>query len=131
MNPAGIIKKYYAFSPKARDILLGHSEAVARKALHIARNLSHLRPDFQFIEEAALLHDIGILRTDAPILGCHGRKPYVCHGHIGREILEAEGLPRHALAAERHVGVQGDGTGESGGEDRLLRGQVFLQGGRP
>jgi uncharacterized protein len=30
--------------------------------------------------------------------------PYICHGIIGREILEAEGLPRHALVCEHHTG---------------------------
>jgi uncharacterized protein len=105
MDPAEIIRKYYASRPAARDILLGHGEAVAGMALRIGRNLSHLGPDLRFIEEAALLHDIGILHTDAPMLGCHGPKPYICHGHLGGEILEAEGWPLHALAAERHVGM--------------------------
>jgi uncharacterized protein len=62
-------------------------------------------PDLRFIAEAALLHDIGIYRTDAARIGCHGREPYVRHGVIGRQILESHGLPRHALVCERHVGV--------------------------
>jgi uncharacterized protein len=41
--------------------------------------------------------------TDAPNIGCHGDKPYVCHGYLGRELLEKEGLPLHALVCERHV----------------------------
>jgi uncharacterized protein len=105
MDPAEIIRKYYASAPAARDILLSHGEAVAEKALEIGRSLSHLELDLRFLEEAAFLHDIGILHTDATMLCCHGWKPYICHGHLGREILEAEGLPRHALAAERHVGM--------------------------
>jgi uncharacterized protein len=30
---------------------------------------------------------------------------YICHGFLGRELLEKEGLPKHALVCERHVGV--------------------------
>ncbi len=33
-----------------------------------------------------------------------GTLPYICHGVEGRKILDAEGLPRHALVCERHTG---------------------------
>jgi len=72
---------------------------VAGKALAIARRARRLGPDLKFIGEAAMLHDIGILVTDQPSLGCYGDKPYICHGYAGREILEKEGLPAHALYA--------------------------------
>ena len=52
-----------------------------------------------------MLHDIGMIRTDTPSLGCFGEGPYLTHGIKGREILENEGLPRHALICERHIGV--------------------------
>jgi uncharacterized protein len=52
-----------------------------------------------------MLHDIGIFMTDAHDIGCFGDKEYICHGYLGRELLEKEGLPRHALVCERHVGV--------------------------
>ena len=81
-----------------------HSRAVADKALEIAA--SYGKPvDTRFIEEAAMLHDIGVSMTDAPSLDCHGKAPYICHGVIGRQILEQEGLPLHALVCERHIGV--------------------------
>jgi uncharacterized protein len=64
-----------------------------------------LQPDLRFIEEAAMLHDIGIFETQAPRIHCHGTKPYVCHGVIGRDLLEQKGLARHGLVCERHVGV--------------------------
>ncbi|MEW6192206.1 MAG: HD domain-containing protein [Bacillota bacterium] len=105
MEPLAIIRKYYDPESKAYRLLVGHSEAVAQKALAVAERVAHLGPDRQFIREAALLHDIGIFLTDAPELGCFGEKPYVCHGYLGREILEREGFPRHALVCERHVGV--------------------------
>ena len=50
-----------------------------------------------------MLHDIGILFTDAPDIGCYGSRSYICHGYMGRELLEDEGLPGHALVCERHV----------------------------
>ena len=64
-----------------------------------------MRPDIDFITEAAILHDIGIVLTYAPKLGCYGDKDYICHGYLGRELLEKENLPRHALVCERHTGV--------------------------
>lgn len=87
------------------DILVEHSTLVAQKALALARNLVHLNPDVDFIYEAAMLHDIGIIMTRTPELGCSGALPYICHGYSGRAILEREGLPRHGLVCERHIGV--------------------------
>ena len=52
-----------------------------------------------------MLHDIGIFLTHAPQIGCHGDKPYICHGYLGRELLEKEGYPKHAIVCETHVGV--------------------------
>ena len=52
-----------------------------------------------------MLHDIGIFETNSPELGCSGKHPYVCHGYLGRIILENKGLWQHALVCERHVGI--------------------------
>ena len=105
MNPYDLIDKHYGANPTTRRLLESHSRRVADKAREIAKKVSHLAPDLAFIEEAALLHDIGIIFTDAPALGCRGDHPYVCHGILGRSLLEEEGLMRHALVCERHVGV--------------------------
>ncbi len=105
LDPLEIIRKYYDPGSAAYRILVEHSRMVARRAFEIASRVSHLRPDTVFIEEAAMLHDIGIFMTDAPAIDCHGDKPYICHGYLGRELLEKEGLPLHALVCERHVGV--------------------------
>jgi uncharacterized protein len=78
---------------------------VAEKALTAAARVPHLAPDLAFVESAALLHDIGIFLTDSPTLDCHGREPSIRHGILGREILEALGMPRHGIVCERHVGV--------------------------
>jgi uncharacterized protein len=105
MDAIKIIEKYYDLESKAYHFLLHHSRMVTEKALKIAKRVKHLNPDLKFIEEAAMLHDIGIFLTNEPKIGCYGDKPYVCHGYLGRQILEKEGLPRHALVCERHVGV--------------------------
>lgn len=105
MNPIDIIGKYYAPGSLAHRILIDHSEMVSEKALKIAAGMRHLHPNEQFIQEAAMLHDIGIFLTNEPQIGCFGDKPYICHGFLGRKILKREGFPEHALVCERHVGV--------------------------
>ncbi len=105
MDPLKIIQKYYQIDSKSYQFLVEHSKAVAKKAIEIAKKVPQLNPDLKFIEEASMLHDIGIFLTYAPEIGCFGEKPYICHGYLGREILEKEGFPKHALVCERHVGV--------------------------
>ena len=105
MNPVSIIKKYYTPETVAYKFLVQHSEMVTRKAVEVAERVKHLNPDIEFIREAAMLHDIGIFMVNAPQLGCHGNKPYICHGYLGREILEKEGYPKHAIVCETHVGA--------------------------
>jgi uncharacterized protein len=105
MNALALLEKYFSPNRASYEIVLEHSRMVAEKALRIARRQNNQELDFKFIEEAALLHDIGVSRTRAPKLGCHGDEPYICHGVLGREILEAEGFPVHALVCERHIGV--------------------------
>ncbi|MGC2062601.1 MAG: HD domain-containing protein [Thermodesulfovibrionales bacterium] len=105
IDPIALITKYYPPESLAYEILIEHSKRVATKALAAAGAAGHLSPDRIFIEEAAILHDIGIFLTDAPGLGCFGDEEYICHGYLGRELLEKEGLPVHALVCERHTGV--------------------------
>lgn len=105
MDPIKIIEKYYKPGTKAYLFLVPHSKMVAQKAIYVANKVKHLNPDMKFIEEAAMLHDIGIFLTHAPQLGCYGDKPYICHGYLGRELLDKEGLHRHAIVCETHVGV--------------------------
>jgi uncharacterized protein len=105
VDPYELIDRHYGSNPTAGRLLKAHSRLVADKALQIAEKIPDLAPDMLLIEEAALLHDIGIIHTSAPALSCHGDQPYVCHGVIGRKLLEKEGLIPHALVCERHVGV--------------------------
>lgn len=105
--PAKLIHQYYADHPQALQILLDHSRLVTRKALKIGRYLQSQGEsiDLQFLAEAAMLHDIGMIHTDTPELGCHGKGSYLQHGIRGKELLEREGFPRHARVCERHIGV--------------------------
>lgn len=105
MNPIEIISRFYDKNSKAFDILVAHSKDVTRKALETAGRVSDLNPDINFIKEAAMLHDIGIFMTNAPDLGCTGSHPYICHGYLGRALMDDIGLPDHGLVCERHVGV--------------------------
>ncbi len=105
MNPLALIDKYYPENNELRHILLTHSRSVADKALALARKHPELNLDLQFVEEAAMLHDIGIFRTDAPDICCFGTYPYICHGYLGADLVRAEGFPRHALVCERHTGA--------------------------
>ena len=100
-----IIDKYYTDNPPLRDLLLLHSRLVANKAVAIVDSHPELGADRVFIEEAAMLHDIGIFLTDAAPIHCFGKYHYICHGYLGAELLRKEGLPRHALVAERHTGT--------------------------
>lgn len=100
-----IINKYYEEENALKRILLIHSRCVAQKALLICDKHSELNLDRQFVEEAAMLHDIGIFRCDAKSIQCFGTEPYVCHGRIGAEILRSEGFPLHARVCERHTGA--------------------------
>ena len=104
MNPYKIIYNYYP-AGTLRDILVTHSKCVASKALDIADSLE-LEIDRDFVFEAAMLHDIGICRTDAPGIQCFGTEPYLMHGVIGAAMLRECGAPEWAAAvAERHTGA--------------------------
>lgn len=115
-----IIHKYYPEDDELRRLLLKHSRQVADRALLICDRHKELPVDRQFIEEAAMLHDIGVFRCHAPSIHCHGTEPYIRHGQIGGELLRAEGFPRHARVAERHTG-----TGLSGWEPESLEEQII------
>lgn len=101
-----IIDKYCGEDDgELRHILIVHSRSVAQKALQIVSLHPELNLDRDFIKEAAMLHDIGIIKTDAPGIHCHGTEPYIRHGILGAEMLRSEGLPRHARVCERHTGA--------------------------
>lgn len=104
-----IINKYCAGNEELKQILVTHSRQVADRAqLILARHPEWVESgevDPVFVEEAAMLHDIGVVLCDAPRIHCLGTHQYIEHGYLGAEILRQEGLPKHAAVAERHTGT--------------------------
>lgn len=109
MDYIKLIDKYYGGYPELRNVLVTHSRQVADRALRIVDAHPEWTQqglvDRRFVEEAAMLHDIGIIFCDAPKIYCRGAHKYIEHGYLGAELLRAEGLPKHALVAERHTGT--------------------------
>lgn len=106
MDAYVVIDKYYKKDSDLYNILVHHSKDVTNKALNIIEHHPELGADRGFVETAAMLHDIGIFLTDAPSIQCHGILPYICHGYLGREILDREGFPAaYGLVCERHTGT--------------------------
>ena len=105
MNPIDILAQYYDLRSKTFNILVEHGKQVAQKALAAAQRVPELKPDLEFINTAAMLHDIGIFLTSSPDFGCYGKHPYICHGVLGAELLKKKGHPKLALVCERHIGV--------------------------
>lgn len=110
LNCLTIIEAYYTQGTELYDTLVVHSRAVAELAVALAVRYNDLHPaidplDIDFVREAAMLHDIGMCRTDAPGIHCHGTEPYICHGILGAVMLRDHNLPRHALVCERHTGT--------------------------
>lgn len=104
-----IISKYCSENIELQQIILTHSRQVADRALAILAThpewVESGEIDPVFVEEAAMLHDIGVVFCDAPRIHCFGKHAYIEHGYLGAEILRQEGLSKHASVAERHTGT--------------------------
>lgn len=104
-----IIAKYCDGNAELQSVLLIHSRQVADRALAILADhpewVESGEVDPVFVEEAAMLHDIGVVLCNAPKIHCMGTHSYIEHGYLGAEILRKEGLPKHADVAERHTGT--------------------------
>ncbi len=105
INYEAVIERYYPQDNALRRLLLKHSRQVAQRALQIARQHPELQADLRFLEEGAMLHDIGVFRCHAPSIHCEGIEPYLRHGLIGGQLLRNAGLPDHARVCERHTGT--------------------------
>lgn len=107
IDTLSIIQRYYTPGNDDYRVLVIHSQQVARLAqLLCQRLIARGTPvDEEFVVEAAMLHDIGMCRTDAPGIHCHGTEPYLMHGIVGRRMLDALGLYRHGRVCERHTGA--------------------------
>ena len=102
-----IIQRYYTPGNDDYRVLVLHSRQVADLAVRLGQRLIDrgVPVDLEFVEEAAMLHDIGMCRTDAPGIHCHGTEPYIRHGILGRQMLDSIGLFRHGRVCERHTGA--------------------------
>ena len=102
-----IIQRYYTPGNDDYRVLVLHSRQVADLAVKLGQRLVDKGEpvDLEFVEEAAMLHDIGMCRTDAPGIHCYGTEPYIRHGILGRQMLDAIGLFRHGRVCERHTGT--------------------------
>ncbi len=102
-----IIERYYTPGNDDYRVLVSHSRKVADLAVALSQRLIDrgIPVDIEFVEEAAMLHDIGMCRTDAPGIHCHGSEPYILHGILGRKMLDSMGLFRHGRVCERHTGA--------------------------
>ena len=100
-----IILKYYPEGTLRNMYYTAHASAVTKLAIEIVQRHPELKADENFVELGGMLHDIGIFMTKAPQIGCEGTYPYICHGFLGRELLEKEGLKGIAPVCERHIGT--------------------------
>ena len=104
-DPIRIIEKYYTKGSELYRIYMSHAISVSDLAVQIVDSHPELNLDKQFVYEAAMLHDIGIFKCDAPEICCEGSSMYIEHGYLGADLLRSEGLPQHALVCERHTGA--------------------------
>lgn len=123
MDYLTLIDKYYHAYPDLQNVLLQHSMQVRDRALRIVdahpQWVEQGLVDPQFVEEAAMLHDIGIIYCDAPRIHCHGPYRYIMHGYLGAELLRREGWHKHADVAERH-------TGSGITEEQIIREEINI-----
>jgi len=100
-----IIHKYFQPGSLVYKYFFTHSLKVTELSFLIVENNKNLKLDTEFILKGAMLHDIGIIKTKAPEIGCFGELPYITHTYLGREMLEEEALPEIAPICERHLGT--------------------------
>lgn len=101
----GVLMEYLEPCRPLFDIFFYHGTLVAFKALKAAQKVSFKQPDFQFIYEASMLHDLGIIKTYAPDIDCFGKSHYIEHGVLGARIFEERGLTRFARVCANHIGT--------------------------
>jgi len=99
-----LIHKYIKPDSQAYPFYIIHVTLVTAKALKIAKRLNLTEESLIFIEEATMLHDIGICNVEDEDFGTHGGE-YITHGTSGADILRNEGYAKHARVAENHTGV--------------------------
>lgn len=99
-----LFHKYYGDNPELKRIVTIHSQQVAKKALQICE-AKNLPLDPQDVFCAAMLHDIGVVKCNAPGIFAFGTQPYILHGIEGRKMLEKHGLAKYASICDTHTGA--------------------------
>lgn len=89
MNPIDILHHYIDPNKDLYQVVYLHSRAVADFALRLIDKHPEWQADPLLVEQAALLHDIGVCRVDAPAIYCFGQEPYIRHGVEGAALLRA------------------------------------------
>lgn len=113
MNALEIIRHFYPEDTPLRRLLILHSTQVRDKALTILGNpdLKDMNVDVQLVNDGAMLHDIGIIKCNAPGILCEGTEPYLLHGTLGAGMLRQYGeengidMEPYARICERHTGT--------------------------
>lgn len=115
MDYQKIIDYYFpeTANPALRNILITHSRSVAETAIEICNKHPELNADKKFVYEAAMLHDIGIVKCDADGIHCYGTEPYIRHGLCGAKMLEeyaekfmpSVDITPYARVCARHTGT--------------------------
>lgn len=100
-----IIHKYFKKDSLIYQVFLIHSILVCAKAITIAKNFKMSPQRLRFIEEAAMLHDLGIFKVLNDDMTLKKGQHYISHIVCGKEMLEKEGLPKHARVALSHIGT--------------------------
>ena len=143
LSAKDVLLKFYDEDSDLFKLLWHHSCQVAEMALDIASRFPEADQDFVY--DASLLHDVGIIKTHAPSIFCNGDEPYIRHGILGAEMLRGidASMEPYARVCERHTGagisaaeIERDNlpaasprhdSGDVGGEDCMLCRQVFLK----
>ena len=122
-----IIDHYYpeAEVPELRNILITHSKQVADKAVSIVDAHPELDADRDFVYAAAMLHDIGIIRCNAPGIHCYGTEPYIRHGVIGGKMVESLKLEVDRAEDVARICARHTGTGLPGLEPETTEEQII------
>lgn len=103
-----LLKPDSPMTPLCSEIMRIHCQCVLQKAESLARTSRFADAfDYEFLREAVMLHDYGIIGVHVPDIGCFGTEPYIMHGILGAQHLRNLNpvrYARHARVCERHIG---------------------------
>ena len=88
MKISEVISEVCGDNQSLKELLVHHSHQVAEMAMRVVKSHPELHLDENVIYAGAMLHDIGIVKCDAPVIFCYGTAPYMQHGPLGAELLK-------------------------------------------